>query len=581
MSKVIFGSSEQPDCGWSMVLEQPAAIYAAYSLEEVVPLLDTVETAAASGAWVALMLSYEAAPAFDHALKAHDPAAFPLAWAAIFNQSLPVPPNGRFMKEIEQVTWTPQVTREEYNDAIARVRDLIATGYTYQVNYTFPLLSSFNGNPEAWYHSLCGAQNALYPVYIDLGTFKVLSLSPELFFERRGNHVRARPMKGTIKRGRWTAEDEALAQSLAASSKDRAENVMIVDLIRNDLGKVAVPGQVRVSELYEVERYPTLWQMTSTVEATLRPDVSLMELLAALFPCGSVTGAPKISTMGIIRDLEPFPRGIYTGAIGLIRPGGDCTFNVAIRTLLLDSTTGEVTFGVGGGVTIDSTAEREYDECLLKSSFLSAPQPAFRLLESIMLEDGEFFLLDLHLERLQGSARYFGFMHPRMEVLETLERLRLEHSTGRWKVRLLLANDAELTIEVLPLQAEDSRALRVGLATGPVQSSDRFLFHKTTNRAVYEQALRARPDCDDVVLWNERGEVTESTIANVVLVQGQELWTPALHSGLLPGVFRAELLATRKIRERVIYLEELRQAESFFLINSVQKWRRAELVSGP
>ncbi|HUE82562.1 MAG TPA: chorismate-binding protein, partial [Pyrinomonadaceae bacterium] len=412
-------------------------------------------------------------------------------------------------------------------------------------------------------------------------TLKVISLSPELFFDRRGSRVLARPMKGTIKRGRWTAEDEALAKSLAASSKDRAENVMIVDLIRNDLGKVAVPGQVNVSRLYDVEQYPTLWQMTSTVEATLRPDVGLADLLAALFPCGSVTGAPKVSTMRIIRDLEPFPRGIYTGAIGLIRPGGDCTFNVAIRTLLLDSSTGDVTFGVGGGVTIDSTADREYDECLLKSSFLNAPQQPFRLLESILLEDGEFFLLDLHLKRLHDSASYFGFRHQRSEVLEKLERLRLEHSIGRWKVRLLLSKEGELMSEVLALQADDSQPLRVGLASDPIQSNHRFLFHKTTNRAVYEQALRARPDCDDVLLWNERGEITEATIANLVLPHGEDLWTPVLSSGLLPGVFREELLAKGKIRERVIRVQELQEAESFFLINSVQKWRKAELVSGP
>ena len=582
MSRVIFGFSGQPDCGWSMALHQPSAVHVAYSLAEVLPLLNTVETAAASGAWVALLLSYEAAPAFDTALQVNEPSAFPLAWAATFHQSSPLKDcTGSKSINGERRDWKPHVTRAEYNNAIARVRELIAGGHTYQVNYTFPLRSSFHGDPEAWYYSLCAAQNALYPVYVDMGTLKVISLSPELFFDRRGSRVHARPMKGTIKRGRWPAEDEALAQSLAASSKDRAENVMIVDLIRNDLGKVAVPGQVNVSQLYEVERYPTLWQMTSTVEATLRPDVGLADLLAALFPCGSVTGAPKISTMRIIRDLEPFPRGIYTGAIGLIRPGGDCTFNVAIRTLLLDSATGAVTFGVGGGVTIDSTADREYDECLLKSSFLNAPQQPFRLLESILIEDSEFFLLELHLERLHDSARYFGFKHQRSEVLEELERLRLEHSSGRWKVRLLLSKDGELMTEVVELQAQDSQPLRVGLASEPIQSNDRFLFHKTTNRTVYQQTLKARPDCDDVLLWNERGEITESTIANVVLAQGKDLWTPALHSGLLPGVFRAELLATRKIRERVIHLEDLRQAKSFFLINSVQKWRRAKLISGP
>ncbi len=318
--------------------------------------------------------------------------------------------------------WKSQVSRSEYSDAVSRIRDLIARGDTYQVNYTFPLLSHFNGDPSAWYDTLCTAQGAEYCAYLDLGRYKVLCISPELFFERSGDSIKTKPMKGTINRGRWAQEDEERARQLAESAKDRAENVMIVDLLRNDLGKISVPGSVTVSKLFEVERYETLWQMTSTVESTLRSDVGLADVMAALFPCGSITGAPKIRTMEIIRELEPFPRGIYTGTIGFIRPGGDCVFNVAIRTVVLDSDTGAATFGVGGGITIDSTAEREYDECLLKSSFLTAPIPRFRLLESILLEGGEFFLLSRHLDRLRASAKYFNFHFPEEQVLCELER---------------------------------------------------------------------------------------------------------------------------------------------------------------
>ncbi len=269
---------------------------------------------------------------------------------------------------------------------------------------------------------LCLAQGARYCAYLDLDRYQVLSLSPELFFERRGDRVITRPMKGTIRRGRWTEEDEELAAQLLNSSKDKAENIMIVDLLRNDLGKVSVPGSVHVSSLFAAERYETVWQMTSTVESTLRPGTSLVELMSALFPCGSITGAPKIRTMQIIRELERFPRGVYTGTIGFLKPGGDCVFNVAIRTVVIDKETGVATCGVGGGVTIDSTAAGEYAECLVKSRFLETRPVEFELFETMLIEDGEIFLRERHLERLRKSAAYFGFENPLFDLKFPLKR---------------------------------------------------------------------------------------------------------------------------------------------------------------
>src|SRR5215217_6315529 len=380
----------------------------AHRIADVLPVLEFAERAARSGSHVAVMLSYEAAPAFDAALVAHQPSGLPLAWATVFAHPLDVateqspPASAKF--------WMPSVNREEYDRAVARIRELIAAGDTYQVNYSFPLTSTFKGDPYAWYQDLFVAQGAQYSAYLDLGRYKVLCLSPELFFERRGNHVITRPMKGTVRRGRWPAEDRDLAHWLKHSEKDRAENVMIVDLLRNDLGKVSVPGSVRVSSLFDLERLETIWQMTSTVESTLRDGTSLVKLMGALFPCGSITGAPKIRTMQIIRELERFPRGAYTGAIGLLKPGGDCVFNVAIRTVVIDTESNIATFGVGGGVTIDSTAEREYEECLVKSRFLHSTPVEFQLFESILLEDGEYFLLAEHLKRLGDSAEFFGFV---------------------------------------------------------------------------------------------------------------------------------------------------------------------------
>ena len=462
--------------------------------------------------------------------------------------------------------WTPLVARDEYDQSVTRIRELIAAGDTYQVNYSFPLTSVFNGDAFAWYRDLCLAQGAQYSVYLDLGRYKVLCLSPELFFERRGNHVITRPMKGTVRRGRWPAEDRELAHWLANSAKDRAENVMIVDLLRNDLGKVSVPGSVRVSSLFDLERFETVWQMTSTVESTLRDGTSLVDLMRALFPCGSITGAPKIRTMQIIRELERFPRGAYTGAIGLLKPGGDCVFNVAIRTVVIDTETGVATFGVGGGVTIDSTAEREYEECLVKSRFLHSKPVEFQLFESILLEDGDYFLLEDHIARLKDSAEFFGFAFQVTRINADLERIAIENPQGSFKVRLTLWKDGRIETSLTPIELLEE-VKKLELATEPVDSSDRFLFHKTTRR----------PGSDNVIFWNEKGEITESSIANVVVEIDGELFTPPIECGLLPGVFRNHLLAEGKIKERVITIEEFKRANEFFLINSVRKWIRVHL----
>jgi para-aminobenzoate synthetase/4-amino-4-deoxychorismate lyase len=566
-----FGLQNNSD-GWSLGLTSPSRTLLATRLADVVPLLEAAEAEAIAGSYVAVMLSYEAAPAFDCAFKTHTLHSLPLAWAAIF------PDSSKFLPKCKanysSTSWQPQITRSEYSASVERIREMISAGDTYQVNYSFPVIAKFSGDAYAWYRDLCIAQGAQYCAYLDLGRYKLLSLSPELFFERRGNHVLTKPMKGTVKRGRWPAEDEQLASWLQNSAKDRAENVMIVDLLRNDLGKVSVPGSVRASSLFQLERFETLWQMTSTVESTLKGGVSFAALMGALFPCGSVTGAPKIRTMEIINNLEPFPRGAYTGAIGFLRPGGDCIFNVAIRTLVLDSHSGEVTFGVGGGVTFDSTAEREYEECMVKSSFLLNRPISFQLLETILLEEGDYFLLDRHLARLEASANFLGFVFPE-RIQSELGRFAAAHRTGSWKTRVLLTKNGQFEFEALRLEKIERELRRVALAREPIDSANRLFFHKTTNRSFYSSQLEARPDCDDVVFWNERGEVTESSIANVVLPTDGKLFTPPVSAGLLAGTFRDQLLAEGKILERTITIEELQEASEFFLINSVYKWMRA------
>jgi para-aminobenzoate synthetase/4-amino-4-deoxychorismate lyase len=560
MAIVVFGSGESAPGGWRLALDNPLETRVARRLDEVLPLLEFAEARARAGTAVAVMIAYEAAAAFDDALSTHEPGAFPLAWAGVFAETTEDATAGGSFVAGE---WKPAIDKTEYDAAVATIRELIAAGDTYQVNYSFPLTATFSGDPYAWYRELCLAQGAPYSVYLDLERYKVLCLSPELFFTRCGDHVVTRPMKGTRTRGRRLDEDLQNAAWLRQSRKDRAENVMIVDLLRNDLGKVSVPGSVSVSSLFEVERFETVWQMTSTVESTLRPGTSLVELMSALFPCGSVTGAPKIRTMQIIRQLERFPRGVYTGAIGFLRPGGDCIFNVAIRTVVIDMQNGRATFGVGGGVTIDSTAAGEYDECLVKSRFLQSKPVEFELFESMLIEDGEIFLLDRHIERLRNSALFFGFEFNEAAIRATLSKIPCLNA----KLKLRLRKDGRLTTET-SLITDLPIPKRVNLATAPVSSSDRFLFHKTTHRQYP----------DDVIFWNERNEVTESGIANVVVKIDDELFTPPVSCGLLAGTFRDQLLAEGKIAERVITVDELKNAKELFLINSVRKWMKAELV---
>jgi para-aminobenzoate synthetase/4-amino-4-deoxychorismate lyase len=577
MIEATFGSRRLQAQGLSTHFHSPLKVLTATRHEDVHTLLVSAEAASKSGHWVALMLSYEAAPAFDSAMKTREASEVPLAWAAVFA----APPEDSESVEdqsYEVGTWTPLVSRADFSESIAGIRELIAAGDTYQVNYTFPLVASFKGDSRSWFRDLCRAQGAEYCAYFDLDRFKILSVSPELFFEQDGRRVRTRPMKGTIRRGRWAEEDLSMANQLAASAKDRAENVMIVDLLRNDLGRVAEIGSVNVTRLFELERYETLWQMTSTIEATLRAEVTFPELMARLFPCGSITGAPKIRTMEIIRDLEPFPRGVYTGALGFLRPDGSSVFNVAIRTIVIDTHTGMATFGVGGGITYDSTAEKEYAECLVKSSFLTSRAAEFDLLETLLLENGEVYLLDRHLQRMKASAEYFGFTFREKEIRDELERLGAQSGSGKWKVRLLVSRRGESHIEAQEFNSPE-RVLRVALAPEPVSVNDRFLFHKTTNRKVYEDALASRPDCDDVILWNDSGDVTESTIANLVISIEGNLYTPPVHAGLLPGTLRAQLLEEGRVVERSIRREDLRAADEIFLINSVRGWLPAVLVS--
>jgi len=548
-------------------------------LGEVEAALRFAGEAALAGRWVVLALAYEAAGAFDKRLAVHVPQedGLPLAFAAAYAWPMERPIKRKVAGGGEYAAsgWRPLIPREEYGAALGRIREYLRLGESYQVNYTLPFECAFSGDDLAWFRDLAGRQEAGYSAYLDMGRRRVLCFSPELFFSRQGDEMEARPMKGTSRRGRNRGEDARLAAALEACPKNRAENVMITDMLRNDLGRLAVPGSVEVSGLFTVERYRTVLQMTSTVRARLAPGAGLFELLRALFPCASVTGAPKVRTMEIIKELEPHPRGFYCGAIGLLAPGGDAEFCVPIRTISLDAVAGKARFGVGGGVTFDSREADEYAECLTKMDFLSG-SPTFELLETLLLADGEYSLLAGHLARMRESAAYFGFDWDEAEILRVLDAAR-RGGKGRCRVRLLLSKDGRARTEVFALAALPG-VMRVALAVTPVDSGDRFLFHKTTRRQVYDRAGEERPDCDDVILFNKAGFVTESRIANVVVSLGGELFTPPASAGLLPGVFREELLKRGLAAERDIRVAELEAADSVWLVNSVRGFMPARLI---
>lgn len=559
------------------LFHSPQFVICATAVEDVAPCLEELERAVAGGCHAAGFIAYEAAPAFDSALVTHAPTTVPLLWFGLYDR--PEMVAGLPKSDSEEVSaclWESEMTEAAYLSAVERIKHYIAEGHTYQVNLTHRLRSCLQVEPYGFFRSLYRAQPVPYPAYLDLGRYVICSLSPELFFRLQGRRIFSRPMKGTAMRGRWWEEDERHAAWLADSPKNRAENAMIVDMIRNDLGRIAEKGSVEVEKVFQVERYRTLFQMTSTVAA--RTDASIREVLRALFPCASVTGAPKVRTMQIIRELEVGPRGVYTGCIGYLSPSREALFNVAIRTAVIDTEDGRIEYGTGGGITWDSSATDESVECRLKVSVLERRDPEFSLLETLLWDGRKYRLLDGHLRRLKRSADYFGYPIDLRAVSRTLEEASKPYALRLARVRLLVDESGRATCESHLFERPRPRpTCRLALACRPVDSSDRFLYHKTTHRTVYETARAASPGFDDVLLWNERGEITESTIANVVMRFGDRLVTPLVSAGLLPGVFRKRLLERRVIREESVPIEALASATAVYLINSVRGWVRASL----
>ena len=490
------------------------------------------------------------------------------------------------------------LAREKYLEAIKRIKSYIETGDTYQVNYTLKLLFDFTGSISEFYRSLRRNQSVSYGGMIKNGETAILTFSPELFFRKKGNFIDVRPMKGTMLRGRTNEEDKKFADFLHHDIKNRSENVMIVDLLRNDLGRLSRMGKVNVQSLFDVETYETLHQMTSSIKGELNPHLSLEEMFKALFPCGSVTGAPKIRTMEIIRELEAEDRGVYTGAIGFISPEGDAVFNVPIRTVVLQGDKGEM--GIGSGIVWDSDPVGEWEESLLKGKFLSKPAPEFKLIETMLWHpESGYWLLDLHLERLTGSAYYFFYPYVLDKIIAELHELAEGFNNKPLKsrrVRLTLsrAGEIEITHSELPdnslpvtdpeavLENENFSELPEVVFSGKnSDSTSRYLYHKTTLRKLYdaERNQAVAKGYYEVLFLNEKGEVTEGSYSNIFLQKEGKLITPPVLCGLLPGVLRKYLLQQYPylVEEASFTLEDIGLADALYVGNSVRGLVRVKL----
>jgi len=568
------------------LFERPSALFVARSPDDVERTLAQADAVRReTGGTLAGYIAYEAGLALEPRLlpfaAARTGADGPLVWLGLFDEprSIPAAEVPQWLAQRSQAGHAsigpldPQVSTGAYLDAFGRLQEAISAGDIYQANLTFRLAGAARGDPVALYAAIRPAAQAGYGGLVFDGSHWLLSFSPELFFSLKGRAAKAKPMKGTRPRGRTSEEDAALAAELAASEKDKAENLMIVDLLRNDLSRVAAAGSVRVEKPFEIESYPTVHTMVSTVHATLRQGQSAIDMVSALFPCGSITGAPKIRAMELIDEVERDARGPYCGAIGRIGPGDEAAFNVAIRTIRLipgENDKHKAVLGVGGAIVADSDGMGEWRECLIKAGFVREAAGGHDLIETMRFEpESGIGLLELHLERLKTSAQELGFSFDRHETRNRIQALCFELDQPA-KVRLLLARSGEITLETMPLPPPaKGRVCCIALPL-PVVSNDWRLRHKSTDRGFYEAALTAAKEhgAYEALFVRDDGLVTEGSFTNLFVERDGTLLTPAASLGLLPGVLRRRLLDERRASEAELTLDDL--AAGFLIGNATR-----------
>ena len=526
-------------------------------IKEVKHLLAEVEAYQNQGYYAVGYVSYEAAPAFETKFEViDDPLMSEYLLYFTIHESVQTEPIPLTYKPITlPKTWQELTSAEEYKAAIEHIHHHIRQGDTYQVNYTVQLQQNITADPFAIYNRLVVEQNAHYNAFIQHDDVSIISVSPELFFKKDGDGLTTRPMKGTTNRGLTTETDLKQAQWLAQDQKNRSENMMIVDLLRNDMNRISKIGSENVKSLCLVEQYSTIWQMTSTIETQLLPNSSLGDIFQALFPCGSITGAPKIATMAIIKDVEKQARGVYCGAIGILLPNGPTIFNVAIRTLQMQGN--KAIYGVGGGITWDSKWEAEYEETKQKSAVLYRQNPKFDLISTGRIHRGKLLFLKEHLNRLQESSRYFSYPFNKEEVQNQVEDLcqSLDFDTD-YRLKMSLAKNGELTFEHNQLTglADVFCQARLVEQTHPLDSP--YTYFKTS----YRPHISLEPH--EQIYYNQKKELLETSIGNLVLKIEDQLYTPPVHLGLLNGIYRQSLIANNQVTERVLTLDNLKQAQA-------------------
>lgn len=566
----------------SFLFAQPARILTYNHHQSVQAFFNKINHWRGKGYWIAGYFSYEFGYALEpalHSLLKTKQIDFPLAWLGVFKHPIRINHNkcangyGQISNRTSRYV-LPQgkfnTLKHEYTCALSKIKYYLKEGETYQVNHTLKYKTSFAGDILDLYVALRKNQSTSYAGFINDGQRHILSFSPELFFKTTGNKIVTKPMKGTYQRGKNIDEDVHNKMFLKNDLKNRAENMMIVDLLRNDLGKIARPGSVKVSDAFNVETYPSLHQMTSRIRAELTEKVSVQEIFKAIFPSGSVTGAPKIRTMKIIHELEKEPRDVYTGSIGFISPDNKMCFNVAIRTLLIDKH--RVELGVGGGIVADSKPDDEYRECKLKSSFLHKKQKDFSLIETMLWEKGIYQFFNLHGERLKKSAEYFNMPFSLNNFKRTLFQTSMDFAPERkYTVRVLLNSQGKTDISHTLLKSF-KKPVSITLSTQKVHSHNVFLYHKTTNRKLYDRERKKalQKGFFEVLFLNENNELTEGTISNIFIKKNGMLYTPKMSSGLLPGVLRAHLLQTGAAEEKPMSMQDLDNAEQVYIGNSVR-----------
>lgn len=542
-------------------------------------LNEAEERSTRDGLYAVGYVAYEASHAFDHKFPKRD-IDLPLACFALFATETSITSLTDLYSPDEQTNadWHLLESRESFESKVDRIKSMIGAGEVYQINLTSRMSNEGQvtlADFARW------SQDMPHAVFMSGPEVTVCSASPELFFEREDGVVWSKPMKGTVGRKPEALADEANAHWLQTSTKNRAENVMITDMVRNDLARLSSTGKVSVDELFGVERYPSVWQMTSTVKTEV--SASIADIFKALFPAASITGAPKHAAVDVIDGLEDSPRELYTGALGIIQPSGFASFNVAIRTAWSDSCSGKSRFGVGCGIVWDSDPSDEFEELQTKARILKQPDPSFHLFETMGISEGRITRLARHLSRLENSAQYWCFGFDRQAVESYLHELVSSiDSAKQWRLRLQLNRCGTLSHSLDPFFSDaataDSECVPLLISPTPVESTDPFLIHKTSRREAYERAVTEVPKGVSPLLVNEMGHVTESAIANVVYQMEGSLFTPPITDGLLPGVLRDELIDEGTVSERSLPLADIEKVESWWLINSLRGWRRCELT---